>query len=67
VGLSEQLPLLPELIAQLKLASRNSDVPVILGGTALMGGDVQSQELGAEAISLDAADAVLLENLLVDP
>jgi methanogenic corrinoid protein MtbC1 len=67
VGLIEQLPLLPELIAQLKHASRNSDVPVILGGTAFMGRDVQGQELGAEAISLDAADAVRLGNLLVDP
>jgi len=58
--------LIPDLIAKLKLASRNSDVPVILGGTAFMGSNMQGQELGAEAISLEAADAVALGNLLVE-
>jgi len=65
VGLLEQLPVLPDLIAQLKGASRNANVPVILGGAAFLGGDVQASKLGAEGISIDAADAVSLGNLLV--
>jgi methanogenic corrinoid protein MtbC1 len=67
VGLSEQLPSLPDLIAQLKLASRNTNVPFILGGPAFLGSDMQAQYLGADGISLDAADAVMLGNLLVEP
>jgi methanogenic corrinoid protein MtbC1 len=67
VGLSGQLPLLPDLIAQLKSASRNAAVPVILGGAAFLGSDVQGPDLGADAISTDVADAVMLGNLLVSP
>jgi hypothetical protein len=67
VGVSEQLPLLPDLIGQLKLASRNANVSVILGGTAFLGSDLQAHQLGADGISLDAADAVMLGNLLVEP
>jgi methanogenic corrinoid protein MtbC1 len=67
IGLSDQLPVIPDLIARLKIASRNSDVPVILGGTAFVGIDVQCSEFGAEAISLDAADAVAQGNLMVKP
>jgi methanogenic corrinoid protein MtbC1 len=67
VGLSEQLPSIPGLIEKLKLASRNSDVPVILGGTAFVGSDIQCSKFGADAISLDAADAVAQGNLLVKP
>jgi hypothetical protein len=65
VGLSGQLPLLPELIAQLKAASRNVAVPVILGGPAFLGSDAQGPDFGAEGVSTDAADAVMLGNLLV--
>jgi methanogenic corrinoid protein MtbC1 len=67
VGVSEQLPLLPDLIGQLKFASRNANVSVILGGTAFLGSDLQAHQLGADGISLDAADAVMLGNLLVEP
>jgi methanogenic corrinoid protein MtbC1 len=66
VGLLEQLPSLPDLIGQLKHASRNANVPVILGGAAFMGSDTQGLELGADGISVDAADAVMLGNLLVE-
>jgi methanogenic corrinoid protein MtbC1 len=65
VGLTGQLPMLPGLIAQLKAASRNAAVPVVLGGAAFFGGDVQNPDLGADGISTDAADAVMLGNLLV--
>jgi methanogenic corrinoid protein MtbC1 len=67
VGLLEQLPSVPDLIAQLKKASRNANVPVILGGAAFLGSGIQLPELGAEGISTDAADAVMLANLLVAP
>jgi methanogenic corrinoid protein MtbC1 len=67
VGLSEQLPLIPDLVEKLKLASKNSEVQVILGGTAFVGSDIQCSEFGADAISLDAADAVVQGNLLVVP
>jgi methanogenic corrinoid protein MtbC1 len=65
VGLSGQLPLLPELIVQLKAASRNVAVPVILGGPAFLGSDAHGPDFGAEGVSTDAADAVMLGNLLV--
>jgi methanogenic corrinoid protein MtbC1 len=67
VGLCEQLPSLAELIAKLKAASKNPDVPVILGGTAFLGCEMQGPELGADGISTNAADAVMLGNLLVEP
>ena len=67
VGLTSQLPMLPDLIAQLKVASRNAHVPVILGGAAFWGNDVQAPELGADGISQDAAEAVMLGNQLVAP
>jgi methanogenic corrinoid protein MtbC1 len=67
VGLSGQLPQVPDLIAQLKAASKNSTVPIILGGAAFLGSDLQGADLGAQGVSLDAADAVMLGNLLVSP
>jgi methanogenic corrinoid protein MtbC1 len=66
VGLQEQLPSLSDLIGQLQQASRNANVPVILGGPAFLGSDKQGPEWGADGISLDAADAVKLGNLLVE-
>jgi methanogenic corrinoid protein MtbC1 len=65
VGLSGQLPQLAELIVQLKAASRNAAVPVILGGAAFLGSDLQGPDVGAQGVSTDAADAVMLGNLLV--
>jgi methanogenic corrinoid protein MtbC1 len=65
VGLSGQLPMLPELIAQLKAASRNVAVPVILGGPAFLGSKAKGPDFGADGVSTDAADAVILGNLLV--
>lgn len=66
VGLSEQLPTVPKLISEMKHASRNAKVPVIMGGAALLGREIQAPELGADGISLDAADAVVLGNVLVE-
>jgi methanogenic corrinoid protein MtbC1 len=67
VGLLEQLSSLPDLIGQLKHASRNENVPVILGGAAFLNTDTQLPELGAEGISTGADEAVKLGNLLVSP
>lgn len=65
VGLSGQIHQLPQLVAQLKAASRNPSVPVILGGAAFAGMPVRPEELGADGISTDAAHAVALGAALV--
>lgn len=67
VGLTEQLPMLPDLIGQVKAASKKPKVPVILGGAAFWDSDLQSPELGADGIATDAAEAVILGNILVEP
>jgi methylmalonyl-CoA mutase cobalamin-binding domain/chain len=66
VCLSDQLPLLPELVSQLKQLSKHRNVPIMLGGSAFLNSDIQGLEFGADAILEDATDAVLLGNLLVE-
>ena len=60
VGLVEQLPEIPALIQRLKTASRNPNAFVILGGPALLQPDIQAHSLGADAVSVNAAEAVNL-------
>jgi len=60
VGLVEQLPNIPALIARLKTASRNPNAFVILGGPALLQAKMDGVELAADAISVNAAEAVKL-------
>ena len=60
VGLIEQLPHIPALIARLKSASRNPNAFVILGGPALLQAKMDGVELAADAISVNAAEAVKL-------
>jgi methanogenic corrinoid protein MtbC1 len=60
VGLVEQLPHIPELIAGLKKASRNPHTFVILGGPALLDSASQTMALDADGISVNAAEAVNL-------
>jgi methanogenic corrinoid protein MtbC1 len=60
VGLIEQLPRLPALIAKLKAASRKPRVPVMLGGVAFSSSPVSAQSVGADAISSHALEAVEL-------
>ena len=60
VGLVEQLPNIPELIARLKKASRNPHTFVVLGGPALLDSANQAMSLGADGISVNAAEAVNL-------
>lgn len=64
-GLAEQISVLPQLIAQIKAASKNPAVPVILGGAAFFSVTVQPQDLGADGLSTDAAQAVALGARLV--
>lgn len=60
VGLVEQLPDIPALIARLKSASRNPNAFVLLGGPALLQTPLDSLALSADAISVNAAEAVKL-------
>jgi methanogenic corrinoid protein MtbC1 len=65
VGLLEQLPNIPELIARLKKASRNPHAFVVLGGPALLELADQAIALGADGISVNAAEAVNLAGVLL--
>jgi len=65
VGLVEQLPAIPALIARLKSASRNPNAFVILGGPALLQSKMDGVALAADAISVNAAEAVKLAGELL--
>jgi len=65
VGLVEQLPAIPALIARLKSASRNPNAFVILGGPALLQTQMDGVSLAADAISVNAAEAVKLAGELL--
>jgi MerR family transcriptional regulator, light-induced transcriptional regulator len=65
VGLVEQLPAIPALIAKLKSASRNPNAFVILGGPALLQTQMDGVALAADAISVNAAEAVKLAGELL--
>ena len=60
VGLVEQLPHLPELIASLKKASRNPHTFVILGGPAFLDSANHTMAFAADGISVNAVEAVNL-------
>ena len=65
VGLVEQLPDIPALITRLKSASRNPNAFVLLGGPALLQTQMGNIELAADAISVNAAEAVKLAGELL--
>ena len=65
VGVVEQLQELPALIGLLRQQSRNPHVRVLLGGPAFLTQTVHAQDLGADGISLDAAEAVELADRLL--
>ena len=65
VGLVEQLPNIPALIARLKTASRNPNAFVLLGGPALLQTQMDDVALAADAISVNAAEAVKLAGELL--
>ena len=60
IGLVEQLPHIPALIASLKQASRNPNTRVILGGPALLDADNHAKVVQADGISVSALEAVKL-------
>jgi len=60
VGLVEQLPHIPALMANLKKASRNPNTHVILGGPALLDADNHAKVGQADGISISAPEAVKL-------
>ena len=67
VGLVEQLDNLPDLIRRVKLASRNPNTPVLLGGPAFASIEVDAHRLGANAICVDPREGLKLAAALVDP
>lgn len=58
VGLSEQLPALPGLVAALRRRSRNPRLGVLLGGMAFSGAEGSEPSYGADAVCLDPATAI---------
>lgn len=66
VGVVEQLQDIPALIATLRRQSRNPGVRVLLGGPAFLLQPSLAAELGADGISLDAAEAVALADQLLE-
>jgi methanogenic corrinoid protein MtbC1 len=60
VGLVEQIETIPHLIHTLRQQSRNPQVRVLLGGPAFINQSKHDHNLGADGISLDAAEAVVL-------
>lgn len=66
VAIGLQLPDLPRLIDELKAASRNPDVVVLLGGPVFSLLPVSASQLHAEAICTDAQQAVAMALELID-
>lgn len=58
VALDGQLPTLRALVGKLKAASRNPSTPILLGGPVFMLGPQRAERYGAQAICLDAREAV---------
>lgn len=66
VGLVEQRTILPELLANMRKASRNPDALLLLGGPAFFHDQPSARSLGADGIAVDAAQAVALADALVN-
>jgi MerR family transcriptional regulator, light-induced transcriptional regulator len=68
VAIETQLSALPGLIRQLRASSGNPKARVMLGGPIfLIRSDLRPEDLGADAISTDAREAVVLVKQLVQP
>ncbi len=65
VAIETQLPALPGLVRNLRVSSGNPKVRVVLGGPIFLIKDLHPQQLGADAISTDAREAVVLVKQLV--
>jgi methanogenic corrinoid protein MtbC1 len=66
VGLVEQIETIPPLIHTLRGHSRNPQVRVLLGGPAFISQPHDARQLGADGVSLDAAEAVVLAAQLLN-
>ena len=66
VALDSQLTELPGLVGQLRAASRNPLVPVMLGGPVFLMRDVTAEQFGAQALCLDARESIGIASALVD-
>ncbi|WP_054022517.1 cobalamin B12-binding domain-containing protein [Piscinibacter sakaiensis] len=58
VALDAQLAELPSLVARLRAASRNPQLPVLLGGPAFIGRDLPAERFGAQGVCVDAREAL---------
>ncbi|TXC66684.1 cobalamin B12-binding domain-containing protein [Piscinibacter aquaticus] len=58
VSVDAQLPTLGALVGKLKAASRNAAMPVLLGGPVFTLAPQQAERFGAQAICVDAREAV---------
>lgn len=58
VSVDAQLPTLATLVGKLKAASRNPAMPVLLGGPVFTLAPQQAERFGAQAICVDAREAV---------
>lgn len=66
VALDSQLPELPGLVSRLRKDSRNPQIPVMLGGPIFLMRELNAQQLGAQAICLDARESISIATALVD-
>lgn len=67
VGLVEQIPSLPRLLELIRRSSSNPQTKFILGGPAFLTNKVNAENLGAHAVSTDAAEAIRQAAELVSP
>lgn len=66
VALDSQLVDLPDLVGRLRAASRNPQVPVMLGGPVFLMRDLNAEQFGAQAVYLDARESLNMAQTLVD-
>lgn len=65
VAIETQLPALPGLVRNLRTSSGNPKVRVVLGGPIFLIKELRPEQLGADAISTDAREAVAVVKKLV--
>lgn len=65
VAIEAQLATLPALLQKVRASSGNPKVRILLGGPIFMLGDFEPKQLGADAISTDAREAVVVMKQLI--
>lgn len=66
VALDSQLVDLPDVVGRLRAASRNPQVPVMLGGPVFLMRDLNAEQFGAQAVCLDARESLNMAQTLVE-